>query len=171
MILKIVKYGEAVLAKPAQQVTSFDRELHELVDNMFETMYAAPGVGLAATQVGVSQRLFVMDCSTDKDNRRKIAVINPVIESRAGEQIGQEGCLSVPGYYFDIRRPRSVVVRGQDVDGNPLELEVQDLEARCVSHEVDHLDGKLLLAHLSPLKRDMLEKKIKKRIKRGDWDQ
>jgi len=169
MILKIVKYGEPVLAKPAEQVTSFDRELHQLVEDMFETMYAAPGVGLAATQVGIGKRLFVMDCSTEKDSRRKIAVINPVLEAEEGEQVGQEGCLSVPGFYFDLRRPRSAVVRGQDVEGNPLVLEVKDLEARCVSHEVDHLNGKLLLVHLSPLKRDMVERKIRKRIKRGDW--
>ena len=169
MILKIVKYGDAVLAKPAEQVTRFDRELHQLVEDMFETMYAAPGVGLAATQVGIGKRLFVMDCSTEKDSRRKIAVINPVIEAEEGEQVGQEGCLSVPGFYFDLRRPRSAVVRGQDVEGNALVLEVKDLEARCVSHEVDHLNGKLLLVHLSPLKRDMVERKIRKRIKRGDW--
>ena len=158
-----------MLAKPAEQVTSFDRELHQLVEDMFETMYAAPGVGLAATQVGIGKRLFVMDCSTEKDSRRKIAVINPVLEAEEGEQVGQEGCLSVPGFYFDLRRPRSAVVRGQDVEGNPLVLEVKDLEARCVSHEVDHLNGKLLLVHLSPLKRDMVERKIRKRIKRGDW--
>ena len=158
-----------MLAKPAEQVTSFDRELHQLVEDMFETMYAAPGVGLAATQVGIGKRLFVMDCSTEKDSRRKIAVINPVIEAEEGEQVGQEGCLSVPGFYFDLRRPRSAVVRGQDVEGNALVLEVKDLEARCVSHEVDHLNGKLLLVHLSPLKRDMVERKIRKRIKRGDW--
>ena len=169
MILKIVKYGDQVLTRPAEQVTRFDRELHELVDNMFETMYAAPGVGLAATQVGIGRRLFVMDCSTEKDKRKKIALINPVIESEEGEQTGQEGCLSVPGFYFDIKRPRKVVVRGQDADGNPVVLEVRDLEARCVSHEVDHLDGKLLLVHLSPLKRDMVERKVKKKIKRGDW--
>jgi peptide deformylase len=169
MILKIVKYGEPVLARPTDQVTSFDRELRDLVDNMFETMYAAPGVGLAATQVGIGRRLFVMDCSTEKDKRQKIALINPVIESEEGEQIGQEGCLSVPGFYFDIKRPRKVVARGQDVDGNAVVLEARDLEARCVSHEVDHLDGKLLLVHLSPLKRDMVERKLKKKIKRGDW--
>ena len=169
MILKIVKFGDQVLTRPTELVTRFDRDLHELVDNMFETMYAAPGVGLAATQVGIGRRLFVMDCSTEKDKRKRIALINPIIESQEGAQTGQEGCLSVPGFYFDIKRPRKLIARGQDVDGNPLVLEARDLEARCVSHEVDHLDGKLLLVHLSPLKRDMVERKVKKKIKRGDW--
>lgn len=169
MLLDIVKYGDSVLTRPAEPVTSYDAELRELVKNMFETMYAAPGVGLAATQVGISKRLFVMDCTSGKDPQRKFTVINPVIETTDGEQLDQEGCLSVPGYYFDIKRPNRAVVRGQDVNGEPLVLDVTGLEARCVCHETDHLDGKLLLTRLSALKRDLAVRKIKKQIKNGDW--
>jgi peptide deformylase len=169
VILDIVKYGNQVLARPTELVTAFDSELRDLVKNMFETMYAAPGVGLAATQVGVGKRLFVMDCTGGKDPSRKFAVINPVIESTEGEQDGSEGCLSVPGYPFDIKRPEYVVVRGQDPEAKPLVLEVNGFEARCVCHEIDHLDGRLLLNRVSALKREMAVRKIKKQIKNGEW--
>ena len=169
MIRPIVKYGDTVLARQANEVTEFGPELATLIDDMFETMYAAPGVGLAAPQIGVSQRIFVMDCAGRKDDARKYAVINPVIELREEEQVGGEGCLSVPGFSFDIKRAKHVVVVGQDVSGKPVRLDVTDLEARCVCHEVDHLDGKLLLARISPLKRDMTIRKIKKKIREGEW--
>jgi peptide deformylase len=169
MILEVVRYGDPVLTKPAEAVTEFDASLRKLVDDMFETMYGAPGVGLAAPQVGQLKRLFVMDCSLGKDKKQKVALINPVIETEEGEQVGDEGCLSFPGIYLQVARPQRVVVRARDLDGSEFTLDVMDLEARCVSHETDHLDGELFISYLSPLKRDLVKRKIKKRIKLGDW--
>jgi peptide deformylase len=169
MILEIVKYGDPALTKRAEEITEFDARLRKMVDDMFETMYGANGVGLAAPQVGILKRLFVMDCSAGREKPRKVALINPVIETEEGEQIGDEGCLSFPGIYFQVARPERVVVRAQDIDGKPFSLDVMDLEARCVSHETEHLDGDLFIEHLSPLKREMIKRKIKKRIKLGDW--
>ena len=169
MILEVAKYGDAVLTKHAEEITKFDDSLRKLVDNMFETMYGAPGVGLAAPQVGVLKRLFIMDCSSGKNKSKKLALINPVIETEEGEQIGDEGCLSFPGIFIQVARPQRVVIRAQDVDGSTFTVDVMDLEARCVSHENDHLDGELFIRYLSPLKRDLTKRKIKKRIKQGDW--
>ena len=169
MILNVVKYGDPILTRRAGEVADVDENLHRLIDDMFETMYGAPGVGLAAPQVGVLKRLFVMDCSSGKDKKQKVALINPVIETEEGEQIGDEGCLSFPGMFLEIKRPQRVVVRARDVDGSEMTLDVMDLQARCVSHETDHLDGELFINYLSPLKRDLTKRKIKKRIKQGDW--
>ena len=169
MILEVAKYGDPVLTKHAEEITKFDDSLRKLVDNMFETMYGAPGVGLAAPQVGVLKRLFIMDCSSGKNKSKKLALINPVIETEEGEQIGDEGCLSFPGIFIQVARPQRVVVRAQDVDGSAFTIDVMDLEARCVSHENDHLDGQLFISYLSPLKRDLTRRKIKKRIKQGEW--
>lgn len=169
MILNLVKYGDPILTRRAEEVTEFDATLHKLVDDMFQTMYGAPGVGLAAPQVGLLKRLFVMDCSSGKDSKKKITLINPVIETEEGEQIGEEGCLSFPGVFLEVKRPQRVVVRARDIDGSEITLDAMDLEARCVSHETDHLDGELFINYLSPLKRDLTKRKIKKRIKQGDW--
>ena len=169
MILNVVKYGDPILTRRAEEVGDFDEKLHKLIDDMFETMYGAPGVGLAAPQVGVLKRLFVMDCSSGKDKKQKVVLINPVIETEEGEQIGEEGCLSFPGIFVEVKRPQRVVVRAHDIDGGPITLDVMDLEARCVSHETDHLDGELFIEYLSPLKRDLTKRKIKKRIRQGDW--
>jgi peptide deformylase len=169
MILDVVKYGDPILTKRAEKVIEFDEKLRKLVDDMFETMYGAPGVGLAAPQVGVLQRLFVMDCSSGKDKKQKVALINPVIETEEGEQVGDEGCLSFPGIYLEVKRPQRIVVRALDTDGSEITLDVMDLQARCVSHETDHLDGELFISYISPLKRDLTKRKIKKRIKQGDW--
>ena len=169
MILNVVKYGDPLLTKSSDEVTEFDDKLRKLVDNMFETMYGAPGVGLAAAQVGVLKRLFVMDCSSGKDKKKRLVLINPVIEMEEGEQTGEEGCLSFPGVFIEVKRPQRVVVRCHDTDGSEMSLDVMDLEARCVSHETDHLDGELFINYLSPLKRDLTKRKIKKRIKQGDW--
>jgi peptide deformylase len=169
MILDVVKYGDPILTKRGEDVIEFDGSLRKLVDDMFETMYGAPGVGLAAPQVGVLKRLFVMDCSSGKDKKQKVALINPVIETEEGEQIGDEGCLSFPGIYLEVKRPQRVVVRALDIDGSEIILDVMDLQARCVSHETDHLDGELFISYISPLKRDLTKRKIKKRIKQGDW--
>jgi peptide deformylase len=110
-----------------------------------------------------------MDCSSGKDKKQKVVLINPVIETEEGEQIGDEGCLSFPGVFLEIKRPQRVVVRARDMDGSEMTLDVMDLQARCVSHETDHLDGKVFINYLSPLKRDLTKRKIKKRIKQGDW--
>ena len=169
MILNVVKYGDPILTKRAEEVGDFDEKLHTLIDDMFETMYGAPGVGLAAPQVGLLKRLFVMDCSSGKDKKQKVVLINPVIETEEGEQIGDEGCLSFPGIFLEIKRPQRVVVRARDMDGSEMTLDVMDLQARCVSHETDHLDGELFVNYLSPLKRDLTKRKIKKRMKQGDW--
>jgi peptide deformylase len=169
MILNVVKYGDPILTRRAEEVADFDENLRKLIDDMFETMYGAPGVGLAAPQVGVLKRLFVMDCSSGKEKKQKVALINPVIETEEGEQIGDEGCLSFPGMFLEIKRPQRVVVRARDMDGSEMTLDVMDLQARCVSHETDHLDGELFINYLSPLKRDLTKRKIKKRIKQGDW--
>lgn len=169
MILNVVKYGDPILTKRADEVVEFDERLHKLIDDMFETMYGAPGVGLAAPQVGVLKRLFVMDCSSGKNTKQKVVLINPVIGTEEGEQVGDEGCLSFPGIFLEIKRPQRVVVRAQDLDGSQMTLDVMDLEARCVSHETDHLDGELFISYLSPLKRDLTKRKIKKRVKQGDW--
>jgi peptide deformylase len=169
MILEIVKYGDPILTTRAHEVTEFNGELRKLVDDMFETMYGAPGVGLAAPQVGLLKRLFVMDCTGGRDKKRKLALINPVIEIEEGEQTGDEGCLSFPGIYVEVKRAERVVVRAQDIDGSPFTLDLMNLEARCVAHETEHLDGEVFIKYLSPLKRDLVKRKIKKRIKQGDW--
>ncbi len=169
MILPIVKYGDVVLTKKATSVTEFNEELQELVKNMFETMYAAPGVGLAAPQIGVSKRLFVMDCSGGKNPEEKLVLINPEIVQTEGKQIGDEGCLSFPNIYFEVARPKRLVARAFDATGKEFTIDAMDLTARCIAHENDHLNGELFIQYLGPLKRELVMRKIKKRIKLGDW--
>lgn len=170
MILKVVKYGDPVLSQEGKSITEFDGKLAELVENMFETMHDERGVGLAAPQVAESLKLFVMDCSAGKDQSRRFAFINPQIVETRDIQIGEEGCLSFPGIYFEVERPRIVTVSALDIHGREFTAEFQDLEARCVLHETDHVYGKVFLEYLSPLKRDLVKRKIKKRIKIGDWE-
>lgn len=169
MMREIRKYGDPVLAKTADPVVEFDDNLKRLVNDMFETMYAAPGVGLAAPQVGVSKRLFVMDCSTKEGVQERVALINPEIISTEGRQVGDEGCLSFPGIYFQVERAERVIARAQDVKGNWFDIDTLDLPARCILHENDHLNGIVFINHLSALKRDLVKRKIRKRIKAGDW--
>jgi peptide deformylase len=169
MILDIKKYGEPVLNRVAEPVTEFDEALRKLVADMFETMYAAPGVGLAAPQVGVSKRLFVMDCSTTKDPAERVVLINPEIVATEGSQKGDEGCLSFPGIFFEVERPQRVVARAQNVHGEWFEIDAMNLTARCIAHERDHLDGVLFIDYLGPIRRDLLKRKIRKRQKAGDW--
>ena len=157
------------MARTAEPVTEFDADLKRLVEDMFETMYAAPGVGLAAPQVGVSKRLFVMDCSSVDGPPERVTLINPEIVSTEGRQNGDEGCLSFPGIYFQVERPQRVVARAQDVHGTWFEIDAMDLAARCIVHENEHLNGIVFISHLSPLKRDLIKRKIRKRIKAGDW--
>lgn len=169
-LLKIVHYPEPVLLQVGKPVENFDEELKNLVSDMFETMYAAKGVGLAAPQVAVSQRLFVMDCSGGEDESQKIALINPEIVHVEGEQYGDEGCLSFPGLYQKVQRSLRTVVRAQDVEGNYFELDVEDLPARCVLHETDHCDGIVFLDRMTVLKRQLAKQKIKRLQKTGKWE-
>ena len=169
-LLKIVHYPEPVLLEVGKPVKLFDDELKKLVENMFETMYEAQGVGLAAPQVAVSNRLFVMDCSNGEDASQKIAIINPEIIHVEGEQFGDEGCLSFPGLYQKVQRNLRTIVRYQDVNGAFQELDGTDLTARCVLHETDHCDGIVFLDRMTILKREMAKRKIKKLQKTGKWE-
>ena len=170
-ILKIVNYPEKVLLEVGKPLDSgdFGNGLQTLVDNMFETMYASHGVGLAAPQVGVSKRLFVMDCSGGEDESRKFAVINPEIVRVEGEQYGEEGCLSFPGIYTKVQREMNAVVRFQHVDGSMDEKTFSELEARCFLHETDHCDGIVFLDRMTALKRELAKRKIKKLQRTGEW--
>ena len=168
-LLHIVKYGDPVLETPGEPVTEFDDKLKKLVSDMFETMYAAPGVGLAAPQVGESKRLFVMDCSGGKDPAQRIALINPVVLRVEGEQNGEEGCLSFPDIFFSVKRSLRAVVQAQDVEGNEFEVDGLELTARCMLHETDHCDGIVFIDRTTPLKRELVKRKIKKMAKSGRW--
>ncbi|HEX5706225.1 MAG TPA: peptide deformylase [Pyrinomonadaceae bacterium] len=168
-LLKIVKYGETVLETPGEHVTEFDEGLKKLVADMFETMYAEHGVGLAAPQVGVSKRLFVMDCSGGRDPESRIALINPVVLRVEGDQTGDEGCLSFPGIFFPVKRSLRAVVRAQDVTGEEFEYDGLELEARCMLHETDHCDGIVFIDRTTALKREMVKRKIKKLARAGKW--
>jgi peptide deformylase len=167
--LKIVTWPDPVLTTPADPVIKFDAELKKLADDMFETMYAAPGVGLAATQVGIAKRLFVMDCSAGKDPSSRYFMANPQIIVKEGKQDGEEGCLSIPGIYSKVQRSGRVIARGHDINGKEYEIEGVELEARCLLHETDHCDGILYVNRISPLKRELVQRKIKKLQKAGEW--
>src|SRR6476469_2885693 len=153
-VLEIVKLPAPVRDMPADPVTEFDADLAKLVSSMFETMYAAPGVGLAAVQVGVPKRLFVMDCSGGKDPAQRIVMINPEVIAQEGKQDGDEGCLSFPGIFFGVERNLRAVVRAHDVNGNEFEIDGTELTARCMLHETDHCDGIVFLDKMSALKRE-----------------
>ncbi|HEU0119203.1 MAG TPA: peptide deformylase [Bryobacteraceae bacterium] len=170
MVLEIKKYGDPVLETPCEKVTNFGTpELQKLVDDMFETMYANKGVGLAAPQVGILQQLTVIDTSAGEEPNEKLVLINPEIVAKDGQQLGEEGCLSIPGFREDVRRAMTARVRAFDVAGNPIEVEGEELLARALQHEIDHLHGILFLKHLSPLKRDLIRRKISKLVKAGEW--
>jgi peptide deformylase len=169
MLRPILRYGDRVLHLPAEPVTSFDADLHRLVDDMIETMYAAPGIGLAATQVGVPLRIFVIDLSVGRDPSQLIAMINPRFDEREGTQLEEEGCLSVPGFNATVLRPARAVVSGVDRDGNPVRVEGSGLLARAFQHEMDHLDGRLFVDRLRGIKRDVIVRKIQKLQRSGKW--
>ncbi|GAB2668167.1 peptide deformylase [Arenimonas aestuarii] len=158
--LPILEFPDPRLRTVAKPVETVDDALRVLVDDMFETMYAAPGIGLAATQVDVHQRLLVLDVSEDQS--RPMVFINPEILSAEGHQVYQEGCLSVPGIYADVKRANSVRVKALDRDGKPFEIEADGLLAVCIQHEMDHLAGKVFVDYLSPLKREQVRKKLAK---------
>ena len=169
MIYPIVKYGNPVLEKPAEPVTEFDGELKKLVDDMFESMYEAKGVGLAAPQIGISKRLAVIDITFKEDPNAKLVLANPQVIHKEGKQRQSEGCLSIPEFREQVTRANRVTVRAQDVNGNWYEKTGEELLARAFLHEIDHLDGRLYISHISALKRDLMKRKIRKMMKTGEW--
>ena len=168
-IHEIVKYPDPVLAKRGEPVTVFDDKLKTLVEEMFESMYEAQGIGLAAPQIGLSQRLTVIDISFKKDPEAKVVLINPEIIHREGQQYEEEGCLSLPEIREKVKRAAKVKVRAQNTDGEWFEIEGEELLSRAFQHEIDHLDGILFIDRLSRLKKDLVIRKIKKLIKNGEW--
>jgi peptide deformylase len=168
-IHKIVKYGDPVLEKPGAMVKKFDAELEQLAEDMFATMYANQGVGLAAPQIGKSIRLTVVDVTSGKNPEAKIIMVNPEIIHAEGEVREEEGCLSIPGFRGYVVRPQFVTVRAQNAKGETFEIRGENLLARAFCHEIDHLNGVLFLQHLSMLKRDLIRRKIKKLRKEGEW--
>jgi peptide deformylase len=169
MIYPIVKFGDPVLEKQAEPVTVFDEELKKLVDDMFESMYAAHGVGLAAPQIGISKRLAVIDTTFKEDPDAKLVLANPEIIHTEGRHTQNEGCLSIPEFRESVTRPRKVTIRAQDVRGNFYEKTGEELLARAFLHETDHLNGKLYISHISALKRDLMKRKIRKMMRAGEW--
>ena len=169
MIRPILKYGAPELEIKSTAVTRFDEEIKTLAEDMLETMYAAPGIGLAAAQVGVNLRLMVIDITGGEEQGHQIIFTNPEITEQEGIEEAEEGCLSIPGFTAMIERPSNVHVVGQDLEGNPQELDAEGILARAVCHEIDHLDGILYLDHTSVLKRDLIKRKIRKLIRAGEW--
>jgi peptide deformylase len=169
MILKIVKYPEPVLSQPGEPVTEFNDELQKFVADMFETMYAAQGIGLAAPQVAVSKRVTVIDLSMGKDPEQKLVLINPEIIAREGKQYEEEGCLSFPDIREKVQRAFQVTVRAQDEHGTWFEMDGEELLSRAFQHEIDHLDGMLFIFRMSALKRDLVQRKIRKMQREGTW--
>jgi peptide deformylase len=169
MIYPIVKYGEKVLETAAEPVTAFDGDLEKLVADMFETMYAANGVGLAAPQIGISKRLCVIDITSGEGPKSRLVLVNPVLLTTEGKVVQDEGCLSLPDFRAGTARPERATVRAQDIHGEEFEMAGEGLLARAFCHETDHLDGTLFIHHLSMLKRDSIKRKIKKLMKAGEW--
>ena len=169
MIRPILKYGDQVLHEAAQPVEAITREIDRLVEDMIETMYAAPGIGLAAAQVGVPARIFVIDVSVGRNPADLIVMINPEFVERDGMQLEEEGCLSVPGFNATVVRPARAVVKGLDRTGEQQQREGTGLLARAFQHEMDHLDGTLFVDRLRGIKRDLIVKKIRKLARAGKW--
>jgi peptide deformylase len=169
MILKVVKYPEPVLSQPGEPVTDFDAELKKLVDDMFETMYASQGIGLAAPQVAVSKRVTVIDLSQGKDPAQKLVLVNPEVTFREGKQYEEEGCLSFPEIREKVQRAGKVRIRAQDLKGKWFEMDGEELLSRAFQHEIDHLDGMLFIFRMSSLKRDLVLRKIRKMQREGTW--
>ena len=169
MIREIVKYPDPVLQRPAEAVTEFDKKLRALVDDMFESMYAAKDIGLAAPQIAVSKQITVIDLSFDKKPEDRIVLINPEITFREGRQYEEEGCLSLPDIREKVSRSARVTVRAQDEHGKWIEREGEELLSRAFQHEIDHLHGVLFFSRVSALKRDLLLRKIRRLQKNGEW--
>ncbi len=170
MIRPIVLWGSEVLEKPSDPVTNISGDDLKLVQDMIETMYKAPGVGLAAPQIGVAKRIMVTDTSSGEKKDHLFTIVNPQIVQTEGEQYEEEGCLSIPGFSAILVRPKKVVLSGVDLNGKEVVIEGADLLARAFCHEMDHLDGKFFLDHLSFIKRDMIKRRIKKLMRQGKWE-
>jgi peptide deformylase len=174
MVRKVVRYlNNPILEQVAEPVTEFDTpELHQLIQDMFETMYKSHGVGLAAPQIDVAKRVTVIDTTggDEEEEPEQIVLINPEVIAKEGKQVGEEGCLSIPGFREPVRRAKTATVRAQDVKGEWFEITGEDLLARAMQHEIDHLNGILFLSHLSALKRDLIKRKIRKMQKAGEWE-
>lgn len=169
MIRPILRLGDATLQSPAAAIEHFTPDIENLIDDMVETMYAAPGVGLAAPQIGVSLRIFVIDLSVGRDAKALITMINPEWIERDGMQLEEEGCLSLPGFNATVPRPARAVVRGLNRQGDEHTVEGTGLLARALQHEMDHLDGRLFVDRLRGIKRDIIVRKIKKLARAGKW--
>jgi peptide deformylase len=169
MVLPILKYGDPLLQKLCEPVTVYDADLEQLARNMVETMYSAPGVGLAAPQVGVLKRLIALDVTVGQKEGNLIVVVNPEIIAAEGEQFEDEGCLSIPDFTAKVHRPYRLVVSGKDIRGKETIIEGEGLLSRVLCHEIDHLNGILFIDHLSPIKRDIIKRKIRKKVRAGEW--
>jgi len=169
LLRPIVRYGDRVLHEAARPVDAITAEIETIVKDMVETMYAAPGIGLAAPQIGVPLRIFVVDLSVGRDPAGLITMINPVFVERDGMQLEEEGCLSIPGFNATVARPQRVVVSGLDLAGQTHAVEGTGLLARAFQHEMDHLDGRLFVDRLRGIKRDMIVRKIRKLTRAGEW--
>jgi len=169
MVRSIVKYPAPGLEEICTPVNDFNSDLKELAGDMLETMYSAPGIGLAAPQVGVNIRLIVVDVTAGQEDGHQMVLVNPEVTEHSGRQKEEEGCLSIPGLTAAVERPSWVRVKAQDLEGNEFEVEGEELIARVLCHEIDHLEGILYLDRLSPLRRDLLRRKIKKLIRAGEW--
>ena len=168
-IYPIVKYGDPILEKPTSTIKKFDEELEQLAEDMFASMYAAQGVGLAAPQIGKGLRMAVVDVTSGKNPEAKIVLVNPEVIHGEGEKREEEGCLSIPGFRGYVVRPQFVTIRAQNAKGETFEMRGEELLARAFCHEIDHLNGILFIQHLSMLKRDLIKRKIKKLRKQGEW--
>jgi peptide deformylase len=164
-----VKFGNPVLEKPSETITVFDEELKKLAEDMFESMYAARGVGLAAPQIGIAKRIAVVDVTFKEDSEAKIVLINPEIIHKEGRHSQSEGCLSIPDFRENVSRAKVVTIRAQDLSGRVFEKTGEELLARAFLHETDHLNGKLYISHISAIKRDLIKRKIRKLVKAGEW--
>jgi peptide deformylase len=169
MIVPILKYGAPELKTVSAPVDVFNDELEKIAKNMFETMYGSPGIGLAGAQIGINIRIATVDISVGEDAAQRIILCNPEIISAEGEQKADEGCLSIPDFSEPVSRPMKMVVRALNIKGEEIQIEAEGLLARCLSHEIDHLNGILFIDHLSSLKRTLIKNKIKKLAKTGDW--
>ena len=165
----IVLYPDPVLLRPTRRVAEVDDEIRRLVADMADTLRAAPGIGLAANQVGVDLRICLIDLSAGEDPGQLIVLINPDLELHGPTEVGEEGCLSFPEINVDVERSFEVEVKALDLDGRPFSFRGEELTARVIQHECEHLDGQTFLRNVSPLKRELIKKKIRKRIKAGDW--
>ena len=168
-IYPIVKYGDPILEKSTAPIKKFDADLEQLAEDMFASMYAAQGVGLAAPQIGLNLRLAVVDVTGGKNPEAKIVLANPEVIHAEGEKREEEGCLSIPGFRGYVLRPQFVTIKAQNAKGESFEVRGEDLLARAFCHEIDHLNGILFIQHLSMLKRDLIKRKIKKLRKQGEW--